>query len=294
LTYASKIERKKNHPIGVAIHQWCREDEYRKIIKAPPGYHIVEFDAAGQEMRFMALQSGDLRMLQIFRDGMDCHAVTGARIIEVPYEEFMERKDAEDESIVGPRGARLLGKITNLSLQYRTSPKSLKRVARVDYSVDATLDETKHWYKTYFGLFPKVRSYWESSIAVARELGYAETLGGRRVYIPRWKFGHREWSWTAESTALNFPIQGTGADQKELAIATLAKELDPDRWLFMFDLHDGLFFLVREDLPDSEIIVAKQILDSLDYTRAWGWTPSIALPWDAERGQSWGEMKDVK
>jgi DNA polymerase-1 len=294
MTYASKIDRKKAHPIGVALHQWCREKEYRAIIEAPPGFHIVECDAAGQEMRFMGEQSQDPTMLQLFKDGKDPHSVTGAEIGGIQYETFMQRKAEEDESIVGPRGFRYLGKIANLSLQYRTSPKSLKRVARVEYGVDASIEETKHWHATYFKLYPGVRSYWERAITKARELGYVETLGGRRIYIPRWKFTHKEWSWSAESTSLNFPVQGTGADQKELAIATLNRELNPEKWLFMFDLHDGLFFLVREDLPDSEIIAAKQILDTLDYTRAWGWTPSIALPWDVERGRNWGSMKEVK
>ncbi|EHZ0891050.1 hypothetical protein K5H62_004689, partial [Salmonella enterica] len=67
MTVDSKQGRGKNAcQIGFALHQMKREEEFREIVctegpteTCPEGYDILEFDAAGQEFRWMAIASGD-------------------------------------------------------------------------------------------------------------------------------------------------------------------------------------------------------------------------------------------
>ena len=291
-TYTARVLNR--YPVGVALHQMPRGVQLRRLIVAPEGMRLVELDFAGQEMRLMGALSKDKRMLEVFGPGGhgDAHSLTGAEVGRVPFAQFMRRKKAGDPEIVGPKGLRYQGKFINLSLQYRTSAKTLRRKARVDYDFDATPKQAKEWYRSYHRLYPGVKLYWDRAIGAAKRNGFAETLGHRRHPLPRWRFSNPDHQWAAESTAINYPIQGTGADMKELGIAVALSSYDFLQ--FAFDLHDGLFFWVPEDTPDEWLLDVRHTLSHLPYNAAWGWVPPVELPVDLQVGKRWGEMGELQ
>jgi len=78
-TYASKQGRGKDErQTGFALHQEKRDPMYRDVLTSPPGHTLVEFDAAGQEFRWMAIASGDPTMLSLCQPGEDAHSFMGA------------------------------------------------------------------------------------------------------------------------------------------------------------------------------------------------------------------------
>lgn len=253
--------------------------------------YLVEFDAAGQEARFMAEFSQDASMLNIFRNNEDFHSHTGSAISGIPYDEFMARKKAEDPIVAGEFGLRYCGKVVGLSNQYRIGARKSRITARVQYGLDENIHVIRAWQKAYHRKYPGVRKYWGKAIRKAKEAGYAETLAGRRFYIDNWA---GEYQWKSESSAINFPIQGSGADMKELAIAIMhAKHFE---FRFLFDLHDGLFYVLDAiDAADAQqkILRARDTLDNLPYRAAWGWDPTIKFPWDAKYGTNWGYMEEL-
>lgn len=95
------------------------------------------------------------------------------------------------------------------------------------------------------------------------------------------------------STAINYRIQGTGADQKYLAMQELGRMLPDYDAEFRWDLHDGLYFFVRDEKVKAFIVAAKQALDNLDYAGMWGFEPPVPLPWDCKIGGSWGTLQEV-
>ena len=234
----------------------------------------------------MADYSQDSTLLRLFRNGMDVHSNTGAQIAGMTYEDFMAAKAAGNQAVVGEHGYRYCGKFVNLSNQYRVGVKKARIVARVQYGLDKDYLTIKNWQDTYHRAYPGVKRYWQQAIRLARELGYAETRAGRRFYLSDWNSNQ----WGTESSAINFPIQGTGADMKELAIAVMARR-HPE-FEFTFDLHDGLFFILNESDYD-QILVARETLDKLPYKEAWGWEPSVPMTWDASAGKDWGSMEEL-
>jgi DNA polymerase I-like protein with 3'-5' exonuclease and polymerase domains len=96
------------------------------------------------------------------------------------------------------------------------------------------------------------------------------------------------------STAINYRIQGTGADQKYLALMCIKDYITSIRAQFALDMHDGLYFYVPIPKVQEAARTIKPILDSLPYKQAWGLTPPIPLPWDCKVGPSWGGLKDFK
>ena len=273
LTYSSKQGRgKQERQTGIALHQWKRGAEYRAAIKAPDGFTILEFDAAGQELRWFACASKDPTMLKLCMPGQDPHA-------------YMAKQ-------IGPDVERQMGKLSNLSLQYRTSAKKLQQVARVQYNIPMTLKEAEHIHATYQDAYSQVPVFWKSQIAKVKHAKYVETYAGRRVSVDGdWNGNH---AWSMGSTAINYRIQGTGADQKYLALAVIKPYLRQIGARFAWDLHDGIYLYVPDDKVQEAAEQIKLSLDNLPYKKAWGFEPPIPLPWDCKSGKSWGELKEYK
>lgn len=289
MTVASKQGKGKNAaPIGFALHQMKREKEFREIVVAPDGYDLVEFDAAGQEFRWMAIASNDTTMLSLCLPGEDAHSYMGARIVDIDYRELV-RKVHEGDKTAGQN--RYLGKFANLSLQYRTSARKLRSKARVDYDIPIELPEAQRIHATYQRAYPGVPKYWEQQIAIVRQLGYVETFGGNRInVVGDW---NGDWGWSMGSTAINARIQGTGADQKHLAMMVIKDYLRQIGGRFLFDLHDGLYLLIPTAIRQKAVNEMKRMLDNLPYQQAWGFTPPIPMPWDCKAGKAWGRLKEV-
>jgi DNA polymerase I-like protein with 3'-5' exonuclease and polymerase domains len=290
LTYSSKQGRNKDaRQIGWAIHQEKRGAEFRRVLTVPVGYTMVEFDAAGQEYRWMAVMSGDQTMMMLCQPGEDPHSYMGSRIASCDYTQLMKDVKA---GIKIAKNTRQVGKVGNLSLQYRTSAKKLLQVARVDYDIPMLLPEAMAIHSIYPRTYTQVPRYWRRQIDKVQRLGYAETAAGRRVKVVGDWGGSLGWS--MGSTAINFPIQGTGGDQKYLAMSMLRPTMTKYDAKFLLDMHDGIYSYVRDDLVDAYVTEAKRILDRLPYQQAWGMTPPIPMIWDCKVGKTWGSLKEYE
>jgi DNA polymerase I-like protein with 3'-5' exonuclease and polymerase domains len=274
---------------GFALHQMKRDKLFRATLQAPPGYTIVEVDAAGQEFRWMAIASGDETMLQLCLPGEDAHTFMGAQIKGMDYRTLMALVEADDPDA---RNARQLGKVANLSLQYRTSAAKLCTVARVQYNLPMELPEAMWIHKTYQASYKQVPIYWQKQISMTKRLGYVETFAGRRVQVTGDWEGRQ--GWAMGSTAINYRIQGTGADQKYLAIAVLSSYLREVGAYFAWDLHDGIYMFVPTPAVSRFVAEVPKLLAGLPYRQAWGFSPPIPLPWDIKVGPTWGALKEVK
>jgi DNA polymerase-1 len=290
MTVASKQGRNSDaKQIGFALHQMMRGSEYREGITVEEDCDIVEFDAAGQEFRWMAIASNDPTMLSLCQPGEDAHSYMGAAIMGIPYKTLVNDFHA---GLKAASDNRYLGKFANLSLQYRTSARKLRSKARVDYDIPLEMPAAHRIHATYQREYPGVPGYWEHQIALVKALGYVETFGGNRIQVQGdW---NGQYGWSMGSTAINARIQGTGADQKHLAIAVIKDYLRSIRGRFMFDLHDGLYLAIPKVIRPKAVDVMKQMLDNLPYQQAWGFTPPIPMPWDCKVGVAWGRLKEVK
>jgi DNA polymerase I-like protein with 3'-5' exonuclease and polymerase domains len=299
LTYSSNQGKgKAQRPIGFALHQMKSirkktDRMFRDQVVAPDGYDLMEFDAAGQEFRWMAIATGDTTMLNLCLPGEDAHSFMGARIGNVEYEDLMRKLKHQDELIkLAAADDRKLGKVANLSLQYRTSARRLRVKARVDYDIPMELPQAQRIHATYQRTYPGVPKYWDKQIAQTRRLGYVETIGGRRVQIiGEWT---RSTEWQMGSTAINYRIQGTGGDQKYLGLAIMRPYLRQVGAYFGWDLHDGIYLYTPTAKRKEIAHHIKGLLDNLPYKRAWDFTPPIPLTWDCKVGTSWGNLKEFK
>jgi len=270
---------------GIALHQMPRKaKDIREMLMPPEGYSIGELDASGQESRLMALRSGDETMLKIFKDDLNFHSMTGSSIIGEDYHEFEEKRDKEDGAGYYTE-QRQLGKLTNLSCNYRIGGKSLSEKAFVNYDTFMTIETGNFLVNTFKRTYPGVPVYWEDVVWDAKKVGYVEVFGGRRFKLSKWSTDR----WMTESSAINVPIQGAGASMKEIAVAELTEKVP--EFKFSLDLHDASFGYIKTEKNEELFMAAQECLNSIDYEKYWGFKPSIPLPYEGGYGNNFGDVK---
>ena len=236
-----------------------------------PGCLLVAVDYSQIELRIVAHMSGDEAMLAAFRAGQDIHATTAAAIYGIPL------KDVSKEQ-------RRHAKAINFGLIYGMSPFGLSNTTGL------TLAEAENFVHAYFEQFPKVKSYLDGLRQSAADIGYVETLLGRRRYFPNLQrqmnanLRQRE-----EREAINAPIQGTAADIMKLAMIQLPQAL-LDAGLqaqITLQIHDELIL----ECPEAELHKTVRTTQTvMENTYKLG----IPLLTEARSGDSWGTLKPYK
>ena len=202
----------------------------REAFIAPKGYKIIAADYSQIELRIMAHLSQDENLLQAFSDGLDVHSATAAEVFNVDINDVTDNQ-------------RRHAKAVNFGLIYGMSRFGLAK------QLDISNDQAGDYIATYFARYPGVSDYMESTKEKAKDLGYVETLFGRRLYLPQINAGNGMLRQAAERTAINAPMQGSAADIIKIAMLQTQKWLDeekPDCFMVM-QVHDELIFEVAEE-----------------------------------------------
>jgi len=217
-----------------------RTEEGRRIrqvfIPSDDNHVLVSADYSQIELRVVAHFSKDPTFLAAYRQNLDIHALTAATIFEV----------AEDEVT---REMRARAKEVNFGLIYRMGPERLSLITHT------TRTEAKGFIERYFQKYATIHTLQEHFLDQARKQGYAQTLMGRRRYLPAIN-GRGLPRRMAEGAAVNTPIQGTAAEIIKLAMIAIQNRLEKERLKtrMILSVHDELVF----DTPhhEKEIIAA--------------------------------------
>ena len=238
---------------------------------ADDGNTLLSVDYSQIELRIVAHMAKDEAMLSAFRAGEDIHATTAAAIYDIELDQV--NKDM-----------RRHAKVINFGLIYGMSAFGLTR------STELTLAEAEDFVKAYFRKFPGVKTYLDGMRKQAAEVGYVETLLGRRRYFPALQgkvnvqMKNRE-----EREAINAPIQGTAADIMKIAMLKIPSALKAAglKGKMLLQVHDELVL----ECPQSEIQKTAQVVRE---TMANAYPLSIPLETEARAGANWGEMTVLK
>ena len=200
---------------------------------------FLSADYSQIELRLMAHFSQDEHMLAAFRSGQDIHAATAARIYKLPIDQIT--KDQHRKA-----------KTANFGIIYGISAFGLAQ------QLDCSRTEAKQLIDDYFAAFPRVISYIESQKELARQRGYAETLFGRKRYLPDIHSQNATVRSFAERNAVNAPIQGTAADIIKMAMVSIHHRLKEEHLQaqMIMQVHDELNF----NVPANEVERVRDIV----------------------------------
>ncbi len=211
----------------------------REAVIPDEGCLFLSADYSQIELRLMAHFSQDEHMLTAFRTGQDIHAATAARIFKQPIETVTKNQ-------------RRQAKTANFGIIYGISAFGLAQ------QLDCPRAEAKQLIDDYFAAFPRVISYIEAQKELARQRGYAETLFGRKRYLPDINSHNATVRSFAERNAVNAPIQGTAADIIKMAMVSIHRRLKAEglKAQMTMQVHDELNF----NVPAAEVDRVREIV----------------------------------
>jgi DNA polymerase-1 len=250
----------QNIPIRTAEGRRVRE-----AFIAPPGWRIVSADYSQIELRIMAHISGDPGMTRAFAEGQDIHRATASEVFGVPPAEVSSEQ-------------RRYAKTINFGLIYGMGAFGLAQSLSIEQKA------ARDYIDRYFARFAGVRRYMEETKARAAELGYVETVFGRRLYLPEIRGGNGPRRSGAERQAINAPMQGTAADLIKLAMIAVQDALDRQGLAsrMIMQVHDELVL----EVPDAELEWSRA-----EVPRLMAGVASLSVPLLAEVGvgMNWEE-----
>ncbi len=173
----------------------------RSIFKAEEGKTFVIADFSQIELRIASEYVGEEKMMQAFMQGRDLHRYTAGVFLGKPEDQITKEE-------------RQLAKAVNFGLIYGISAKGLVEYAKT-YGVNLSLEEAQRIRESFFAYYTAIKAWHEKVKRELREFkesrGY--TLLGR-PYVAH-----------TFPDAVNYPIQGTGADLLKLSVLMFDAEL---------------------------------------------------------------------
>lgn len=239
--------------------------EIRKCFVPDEGCRWFSADYSQIELRIMAHLSGDENMIEAFREGFDIHRATAAKIWKVPMDEVTDAQ-------------RKKAKQANFGIIYGITAFGLAQRMEIPNG------EARQLIDDYFKTFPKVHQYMEQAKEEARRKGYAETMFGRRRYLPDINSHNNTVRGFAERNAINAPIQGSEADIIKIAMIRIWRRFKAEgiKSKMTLQVHDELNFSVYpEEAEEVQKIVIEEMQGAAQLK-----VPLIA---DAGWGYNWLE-----
>ncbi|GIW13159.1 MAG: DNA polymerase I [Tepidiforma sp.] len=228
---------------------------------------LVGADYSQVELRILAHITGDEGLINAFLADQDIHRATAATVYGVdPSEVTRQMRDT--------------AKMVNFGIAYGMGEFGLAS------RTGMTREEAEAFIQSYYRNFPGIARWQEETLAFTREHGYAETLFGRRRYLPAIRSTNFQVRAAAEREAINMPIQGTAADIIKVAMIRVDEELRERglRSRMILQVHDELIF----ECPAEEVEAVRELAPRIMSASI---ELKVPLKVDLKQGRNWGEME---
>ncbi len=228
---------------------------------------LVGADYSQIELRILAHITGDEGLIAAFLADQDIHRATAATVYGVdPSEVTRQMRDT--------------AKMVNFGIAYGMGEFGLAS------RTGMTREEAEAFITSYYRNFPGIARWQQETLAFTREHGYAETLFGRRRYLPAIRSSNFQVRSAAEREAINMPIQGTAADIIKVAMIRIDEEMRTRglRSRMILQVHDELIFeCPAEEVEAIRELAARVMPASIEL--------KVPLKVDLKQGRNWGEME---
>jgi len=255
----------QNIPIRTEIGR-----EIRKGFVPAPGSVFLAVDYSQIELRILAHFSDDAAFVGAFKEGLDVHTQTAAVIFDIPM----------DDVTLEMRGQ---AKTVTFATLYGQGAFALAN------RLNISREQARDFIEMFFERFNSVQTFFDAQIDMAKEVGYVETILGRRRYIPEIKANNWSMRQFGERIAQNTPIQGTAADLMKKAMIDVHKglEIGGSKGTILLQVHDELLLEVPEDeLGEVRDLVVERMEGAMTLN-----VPLVA-EWGA--GKTWYHCKGLK
>lgn len=240
--------------------------QVRRAFVADAGCQLLSADYSQIELRVLAHLSQDPSLLEAFRRGEDIHAATASQMFDVSIYEV----DGEQ---------RRIAKVLNFGVIYGLGPYGISQ------QTGFSREEGRNFIDNYLSRYPGINGYLEMVKEQTRAVMYAETMLGRRRYLPDIQSTNHNTRAAAERMAINMPIQGTAADIMKKAMINVRERMTRERMRsrMILQVHDELVFEVPDDEMEAMTALA---LDEMPAALEL----DVTLKVEVKSGCSWGDF----
>ena len=241
--------------------------EFRRAFVPQTGYDFLVADYNQIELRVIAHLAEDPGLIKAFEEGQDIHNATAASIFGVD----LDKVNVEQRS---------RAKMVSYGLAYGMEAYGLGQRLGIDTS------EASEILDAYFAAFPAVRSFMDDVVEKTKEVGYTETIFGRRRPIPDLAASNFRVRQAAERQAMNAPIQGLAADIFKIALVGIDRSLTEmeARSRLVLQVHDEVILEVHPDeYQDVQQMTVAQMSGAADLR--------VPLEVNLATGPTWAQAK---
>jgi DNA polymerase-1 len=220
--------------------------EIRKaFIPKNNNFKLLAADYSQIELRIIAALSKEENMIQAFKDGLDIHAATAAKVFGVDIKEVTPEQ-------------RRQAKAVNFGIIYGQSAFGLSQ------NLGIKRKEAKAIIDNYFKQYPRIKEYMAEMLEFAKTHGYVETIMKRRRYLKDINSENAIVRGFAERNAINAPIQGSAADVIKIAMINVDKAMTKAnlKSKMLLQVHDELVFDVAIDEQEEMLELVKKHMES--------------------------------
>lgn len=240
----------------------------RMLFEPGSGYdELLSADYSQIELRLLAHMSDDKDFIAAFCNGEDIHARTAAEVFGVPLAEVTPEQ-------------RRHAKAVNFGIVYGISDYGLSRDLHISRKAAAG------YIDSYFARYPGIKTFMDDMVATARDKGYAETMYGRRRYLPALRSRNYMQRSLAERMAMNTPIQGSAADIIKLAMIRAWQGLRAARLKsrILLQVHDELVLEIVDTEKEQVESILREAMEQVAELQ-------VPLVIDIHSGRNWAEAK---
>jgi len=232
-----------------------------------PDPYLLSADYSQIELRILAHVSQDRGLLEAFWQDEDIHAATASQVFGVAIDQVT-------------REQRNRAKVFNFGVLYGLTDFGLAQREGI------SREEAGAFIKRYFEKYEAVKRWRDDVVQKTRRDGFAETMVGRRRYIPDINSQNFNVRMAAERVAINMPIQGTASDIIKIAMIRLDDELEKQGFAtkMLLQVHDELIFEgPHAELERLRALVLEMMPASLKL--------DVPLKVDVKVGKNWADME---
>jgi uracil-DNA glycosylase family 4 len=258
----------------------------RSMLYAPEGKMLVAVDYSQSELRWIAHESMDASMVNIFKNGDDMHVITAR---DMAAKKKLKWDDMDDAT---RKNFRQQAKPVNFGFPYGQSAKGFQIYALDNYGAKFTLAEAELYRKTFLEeSYPGLRSWHRRRISEARQFGFVRSEFGFIRHTPNISSTEQFLRGADERIAVNTGIQSASNDATLLGALEARRSglVDDVRAQIVLFIHDELIYMVDEDYIDFFVPGIIENLENIP-TERFGFKMRVPLVAEASIGKNLADM----